>query len=63
MTYEDPVSVLGMGAVSSAVGTMQSTSSNLLNAPDSRYVGTLGSTSIFRASNTPYLIAQLQTIC
>jgi len=42
MTYEDPVSVLGMGAGSSAVGTMLSTSSSLLNAPGSRYVGTTG---------------------
>jgi len=42
MTYEDPVSVLGMGAGSSAVGTMLSTSSSLLNAPGSRYLGTTG---------------------
>jgi len=52
-TYEDFVPMLGMGAGSSVVDTMQSTSSNLFNALGSQHVSTPESTNILRTSNTP----------
>jgi len=51
-TYEDFVPMLGMGAGSSVVDTMQSTSSSLFNALGSQHVSTSGSTSISRTLNT-----------
>jgi len=47
-TYED----FGMGAGSSVVDTMQSTSSSLFNALGSQHPSTQGSTNILRTSNT-----------
>ena len=60
MSCEDPVPVLGMDAGSSAVGTMQSTSSSLFNTPGSRHEGTSGSTNISGRRLPPYLIAHFK---
>jgi len=51
-TYKDPVPMLGVGAGSSVVDTMQSTSSSLFNTLSSQHVSTPGSMNILRTLNT-----------